>query len=293
MKNTYYLIAILLFGISLTSCDSDDDENQTQSLTLDITGLQNLGSDYAYEGWIMVDGAPQTAGIFTVNDQGVLSQNSFELDQDALSKATAYILTIEPSPDNDPSPSDVHILAGDFTGSESDLTVSHGAAIGTDFTEATGRFILATPTDDDDTNEASGVWFLNPTAAGPEAGLDLPTLPAGWAYEGWAVINGQPISTGTFTSASGADASASFSGPLSGPPYPGEDFLQNAPNGLSFPTDLTSSTIVISVEPVPDNSPAPFVLKPLLVGLDNNEVHSALSLNNNASATNPFGSVSR
>ncbi|WP_370478117.1 hypothetical protein [Tamlana flava] len=32
---------------------------------------------------------------------------------------------------------------------------------------------------------------------------------------------------------------------------------------MSFPTDLRGATVVISVEPDPDNSPAPFTLKPL------------------------------
>ena len=48
-----------------------------------------------------------------------------------------------------------------------------------------------------------------------------------------------------------------------GAPFPGEDYLQNAPAGLTFPTDLKGATLVISVEPSPDNSPNPFTLKPL------------------------------
>lgn len=100
------------------------------------------------------------------------------------------------------------------------------------------------------------------------AGLDLPALSDGWVYEGWAVINGTPISTGTFTDPAMADANAAsspYKGDLgNGPSYPGEDYLQNAPDGFDFPTDLRGKTIVISVEPSPDNSTAPFTLKPLL-----------------------------
>lgn len=274
----------------LTSCD---DKEETTSLNLNLSGLQDLGEGFAYEGWIMVDGTPQSAGIFTVDANGTPSQSSFELDEEALESATAYILTIEPSPDNDPAPSAVHILAGAFDGNSASVTVDHPAAIGTNFETAGGTFILATPTDDDMDNEASGVWFLDPMA-GPAASLDLPTLPEGWAYEGWAVIEGQPVSTGTFTSANGNDSAAIYSGDKPGPPFPGEDFLNNAPSGLTFPTDLTSSTIVISVEPVPDNSPMPFTLKPLVRGLDAGaEVHSSITLNNNATATNPTGTVSR
>ena len=54
-----------------------------------------------------------------------------------------------------------------------------------------------------------------------------------------------------------------FKGANDSPPFPGEDFLKNAPTGLVFPTDLKGKTIVISVEPSPDNSSMPFVLKPL------------------------------
>src|SRR5262249_33478934 len=84
------------------------------------------------------------------------------------------------------------------------------------------------------------------------------------AYEGWAVIGGTPVSTGRFTSASGSDQAAPFSGPNPGPPFPGEDFLKAAPPGLSFPTDLSGQTLVVTIEPDPDDAPAPFVLKPLV-----------------------------
>ena len=95
-------------------------------------------------------------------------------------------------------------------------------------------------------------------------GLDLPQLPAGWAYEGWVVIDGTPVTTGRFTAVAGVDQSAPFSGPDSGPPFPGEDFLNNAPQGLSFPTDLAGQVAVISIEPTPDDSASPFALKPLV-----------------------------
>lgn len=48
-----------------------------------------------------------------------------------------------------------------------------------------------------------------------------------------------------------------------GPPFPGEDYLMNAPSGLSFPTDISGGFAVISVEPYPDNGPEPFAIKPL------------------------------
>ena len=139
--------------------------------------------------------------------------------------------------------------------------ISHPAALGTDFSEASGVYILGTPSDGDGNNELSGIWFIDlPTAQG----LDLPELPEGWTYEGWLVIDGVAVSTGRFTDPGAADDFAGYSGDQGFPPFPGEDFVTNAPEGLEFPTDLTQATVVISVEPDPDDSPAPFSIKPLI-----------------------------
>ncbi len=280
----------LIVSLFLTSCDSND----SADLNLNLTGLEQLGTDYAYEGWIMVDGSPVSTGVFSVDSDGNPSNSSFEVSNEDLESATAFVLTIEPSPDPDPAPSAVKYLAGDFSGNTASLTISHPAALGTDFTASSGNYILATPTDGgSDTNEFSGVWWLDPTA-GPGPGLDLPSLPNGWVYEGWAVIDGTPLSTGRFSSIQGADDFNGFSGTQGGPPFPGEDFLQNAPSGLNFPVDLRGQTVVISVEPSPDNSAAPFTLKPLVSSvLENATDHSSLSMSNNAIQTNPTGTVSR
>jgi len=281
----------LALTIGFVSCSDDDETTSgTETLTVDVRGLENLGAGYAYEGWVMIDGAPVTTGVFTVNDDGDLSQSTFDVPR--LADATTFILTIEPSPDNDPAPSAVHLVAGDFSGNTANLDVGHGAALANDFEASTGKFILATPTDSDDTNEHSGVWFLDNSSGSPVAGLDLPTLPEGWIYEGWAVIDGSPVTTGKFSSVSGADQAAPFSGPNGGPAYPGEDYLINAPAGKTFPTNLAAA--VISIEPVPDNSDAPFLLKPLVGMIDANaEVHTTLPMGNNAVNTNPTGTVTR
>ncbi len=295
MTTTLKWISLSVFlGLTLASCDNEEPNNETETsvLSLDISGLEDLGDGYTYEGWIMVDGSPVTTGLFDVSTDGVLSRTSFDIATSDLEKATAFILTVEPSPDPDPAPSDVHILAGDFTSDDASLTIAHPAALNSDFSSAAGTYILATPTDTDETNEDSGIWFLDNSSGAPAVGLDLPELPKGWAYEGWAVIDGNPVSTGTFTQTNVADDAAPFSGENAGPPFPGEDFLVNAPAGLSFPTSLGGGLAVISIEPVPDNSPAPFTLKPLVHNIpENAEVHSALSMGQNLSF--PTGSASR
>ena len=293
MKIIKIIFFLTLGSFLFSSCGDDDASPSTSTLNASFDKLENLGDDATYEGWIIVDGNPISTGVFTVNDEGTPSKTGFDIDTEDLRNATAFVLTIEPSPDNDPAPSDVHILAGDISGTSASLSISHPAALGTSFTGATGKYILATPTNGEENDENSGVWFIDLTSGMPAAGLDLPALPdAGWAYEGWAVIDGQPVSTGTFTTASGADDFDGFSGGDAGPPFPGEDFLVNAPSGLTFPLDLSGATIVVSIEPVPDNSPAPFVLKPLAGDVEANAIdHSTFELNNIAASTYPSGSV--
>ena len=288
-KLLFPILAALTFMIAFTSCDKDD---MDANLTLNINGLEDLGSDYAYEGWIMVDGSPKTTGTFTVDGNGELSKTSFSLDKDDLDKATAFILTIEPSPDSSPDPSHVHILAGDFTDNAASLTIDHSAALNNDFSSSAGKYILATPTNGSESNEKSGIWFLDITSGSPMTGLTLPTLPTGWAYEGWVVIDGTPVTTGTFTSVSGADDSALFSGTMDGPPFPGEDFLNNAPSGLTFPTDISGGKAVISIEPVPDNDAHPFLLKPLVSDIPIDAAdHAVYDMGKNLSF--PMGTASK
>lgn len=298
------LIILCAIGPFLfVSCDDDDNDEPTSSnLTLNLTGLEDLGEDYTYEGWIMVDGAPVSTGTFDVDASSSLSQTTFEVDMEMLEGATAFVLSIEPVPDSDPAPSNTKILGGEFSGSSASVTISHAAAFGTSFTGASGGFILATPTTSNVDDNEAGVWFLNNTTDPMSAGFtDLPDLSglAGWTYEGWAVIDGTPVSTGTFDMASGADSNASTSSfkgtDGDGPAYPGEDFIMNAPSGLTFPADLTAegSMIVVSVEPVPDNSPLPFTLKPLSGSSAGIELTTFTAMDNGAGSSYPSGTVTR
>ncbi|APG64432.1 hypothetical protein LPB136_03220 [Tenacibaculum todarodis] len=276
-----------LATLAFTSCSDDDDTPSTSSLTLDISGLENLGDEYRYEGWIILDDGPVSTGTFSVDDSGALSQISFPTNTAQLAAATNFVLSIEPNPDNDPAPAATKILMGAFNGNSAsvnsdNIVVDATSSLGT-LGASSGKFILATPTDMDDTNEDSGVWFLDNSSVSAAVGLQLPTLSAGWKYEGWAVINGTPVSTGTFTDASMADdnaATSPFKGTDgNGPGYPGEDYLNGSAAGVTFPTSLKGATIVISVEPSPDNSTAPFTLKPLAqpVAADA-DVHTAITM---------------
>ncbi|HSN56046.1 MAG TPA: anti-sigma factor [Candidatus Sulfomarinibacteraceae bacterium] len=230
----------------------------TAHLRLDLHGLEDLGAGWAYEGWLIVDGAPVSTGVFTVDGSGVASQTYFPTLVPSLDAVAAFVLTIEPSPDDDPAPSPVHILAGDVIGDRAALTVGHAAAIGTGFESIAGSYILAAPSAGGAAPYFNGIWWLDPSG-GPDATLHLPDLPDGWVYEGWVVGDSGPVSTGRFTTATGADSDGAGpdAGPMAAPPFPGQDFVDPA-------LDLRGGAAVISVEPEPDTGPAPFTLKPLL-----------------------------
>ncbi len=234
------------------------DGMQTAHLMLDIDGLEDLGAEAAYEGWLIVDGAPVSTGTFTVNG-GVQSMTYFPTAVSSLDSIAAFVLTIEPVPDADPLPSAIHLLGGDVIGGRAALTIDHDAALGTDFSSAAGSYILNAPSSGGSVPYSHGIWWLDPEA-GPGATLELPMLPEGWQYEGWVASAAGPVSTGRFTMAEGADSDGqgATGGPEAFPPFPGQDFVTPA-------TDLTSGfAAVISVEPNPDNSAAPFTLKPLM-----------------------------
>ena len=284
------MITTILFGIA--GCGNDGD-GMTQ-LALDFSGVQPLEGGYHYEGWAIINGEAVTTGKFNIDASGafvnlngdVIPNGEFQVGS-GLSNATAIIITIEPNGDTDTIPADTHYLAGDVVNASATLTVGAGQALGDDYTTASGNFILATPTDGAGTpaNERSGIWFLDLSSGTPAQGLTLPTLPDGWKYEGWAVIDGTPVTTGTFTDPDAADESAPFSDTVaSAPAFPGEDFLMNAPGAVTFPADLMGGTAVISIEPDPDDAAAPFTLKPLVEAIpDDAGDHVTYSMTNQAS----------
>lgn len=240
-------------------------------LAMTFSGLEPLGATHNYEAWVIVNGTPVTAGVFDIDGSGnAINSDGSPATFVGSPSASAVVISIEPENDADPDPSATKVLGGtiDANGNFS-LSIDHPAALNTDFSTAAGEFILATPTTSVTTDEFSGVWFIDTDDTPPTAGLDLPDLPSGWSYEGWVIIDGVPVSTGRFLDPAMADDFSGFSGSdANAPAFPGEDFVTNAPDGLTFPIDLRTNAaatpIVVSVEPSPDNSLSPFALKPLV-----------------------------
>jgi hypothetical protein len=266
------------------------------ALILEFTGLSPLLNDAHYEGWVIVGGEPVSIGKFNVDAEGQVTRldgrvtDSFSTGVD-LSTVTSVVITIEPAFDDDTVPADTHILAGDLVDGSADLSVAHPAALGSDYLDVAGKYFLGTPTNGNGTDELSGIWFINREPRGPS--LKLPELPDGWNYESWVVIDGVPLTGGTFRSPAEPDDAAPFSGSEPGPEFPGEDYLANAPGGVVLPTDLSGAGVVISIEPSPDDDVAPFALKPLVGAVPAGAAdHTDYELENAATAF-PAGTAAR
>ena len=287
MKNFVWIMCAM--SLFVGGC-ADDAGGET--LSLSFTNLTQLGEDFVYEGWLITPDGAVSSGRFTVDEAGDLSESDFGVDTEVADATTAFVLTIEPAQGDDPDPSATHLVAGDFADGEAALTIDHGAALGTDFSTAEGDYILATPSSDASDDDRQGIWWLVPGAP-PSAGLSLPTLPAGWAYEGWVVGDEGPVSTGRFTDPAAEDSTGA--GPSAGddgcsvggscPPFPGDDFIDPAVN-------LVGHTAVISVEPDPDDSSAPFALKPLTHSIADITAPDTQEMDNTAGPDQPTGTAS-
>ncbi len=120
------MLGLLWATTSATLASYKNDPVRTWFVGLSFDGLEASAADEVYEGWIIVDGQPVSTGTFTVADDGALSQYNFAFEA-RRSQIGAFVLTIEPVPDNDPAPSDVHVLAGDFARRYAELTTDHPA----------------------------------------------------------------------------------------------------------------------------------------------------------------------
>lgn len=266
MNKLYIKLIIACFGLLVWSCDEDTSPGPippTGNMVINLSNLEVLPSGWIYEGWIIVGGEAMSTGEIEVDSDGNLKNSTIPVESANLESANKFVVTIESTTDNDPAPSNVKVLSGDFTQYEAVLSTDGENAIGSnlDASSFSGKFLINAPTTATSDDDTSGVWFIDNSSGSNAAGLNLPILNTGWIYEGWAIINGTVVSTGRFTSASASDESCNYCGPLAAPSYPGEDFVANAPSGLNFPTILADERVVISIEPQPDYSNAPSNIK--------------------------------
>lgn len=251
---TYLITAFSILLISLTGCDyfENSDTLNSASLEVNITGLPAIPDTMTYVAWYDNDKTNFDPIKVFAQDGDANGNIIFRSEQPMghLIDAQSFIITIEREAalnDSGFAPSSRVVLSGRFKTGNCVLDLGEAA---NQLNDAAAIFTLTTPTNGTGTDELSGVWFIDSLGAAPApvAGLKLPVLYNGWRYEGWAEINGTLVSTGRFTDPEEADLFDEYSSTTAGYPFPGEDFLQNAPAGLTFPTDLTGQKVFISLE---------------------------------------------
>ena len=271
------LVAFLLVAAACSDDSVPTGEGETTLVQLSLSGLKPLETGFNYQAWAIRDYYVYPLGLFNFNENGEmvnvsgdsLLSGEFTVDLGA-DEITDIAISIEYQDVLASTPSYALILGGAVSEGQAALTVENQVGIGVSFEGAEGKYILATPTDSINTNENSGIWFLDMTTGVSLNGFNLPELPAGWEYEGWVRLDGTYLSTGKFSEFSTADESDDYSGPEAGPPFPGEDFLENAPEGLSFPINLAGASVMITVEPwneYDDNEEEPFFLNVLVADI--------------------------
>ena len=131
-------------------------------------------------------------------------------------------------------------------------------------------YSIETPTDPADKEGTSGIWFFKrdsvineikdttgtvvgyDTVVTMASGMSLPELKndlSGWTYESFVIWGNDTISLGKFKNPAKADDENPYSGSETPFNYPGEDLLQNAPAGLTFPADLSGKKIIVTITP--------------------------------------------
>lgn len=201
-----------------------------------------------YELWLIRSDVSYSWGKFQPNIAGNNFAAGTEFNKIAVDPQAgdSIVVTIEAEQDGSPRASGITVLTGRLAATEDDkANLRHPI----DVTATAGEYILATPTNDPEAFETSGIWFTQPD--GSAVSLSLPELVEGWIYEAWVSHRGHTLSAGRFKHAGMADDFAGYSGEKPGPNYPGEDFVDNLPADFSQPLDLVdgASRVFISLEP--------------------------------------------
>jgi len=265
MRRRLTLVFIFLLLLGTQACgDTPRQFNPLPTALGDLRGvalgferLESLAdSQGGYVAWLNLENRDIIGlGTFDVNSDGrPINSNGEVIERftagESLFSAVSVVITIETGGQAGVAPLGVAILQGPFINGVAQLSVPAPLLI----EESFGAYRVFTPTDGPDTNEGSGVW-----ATSEEGGplLGLPPLNSIYSYEHYMIIDGQTLTMGRFTSPILPDFICRFCGPLDEPLYPGEDFLFNAPPGLTFPADLSGATLLVTLEPILADSADP------------------------------------
>jgi len=269
MKKILLLLVPLLIALGGCELTEVEDGANVSELQMSVTGLKALPDTLTYTAWILKYDQVKQVNVgylidpITVDAQGSATITSKYISFEALQSATGVLLTAEKktrfiyasqaeedSLRNAMRPSSRKILTGAFGSNSTDLSVNN---VISNLSTISGVVTILTPTDgNSDQNEASGIWFADSIdrADGPLAGLNLQDANDGWSYYAWIETNGTMLQIGGFTKAGGSDDFAGYSDiAAAGLGFPGEDFLTNAPAGVTFPLNLSGAKVIVTAQP--------------------------------------------
>lgn len=266
-------------ALGLSACNDTGLEFEpagSSIVELSFDRLPPLEGGLNYQAWVIhfnsgtYWGAP--LGIFNIDESGNLvdpasgAPVSGEFDAN-LYPAEVYGIqvSIELTDSMVSQPSNTFLLGGPVEGRIGNLSVGHWLGMAVNLEPMEGVYLLMTPSDEDPSNERSGLWFADNATGEMVPGLFLPQAPEGWDYEGWVVSAADTLSTGKFANPNARDTTDIYGGLSGSPSVPGQDFLFNAPEGTSFPMDLAGGSVFVTMEPweewdVAPGSPFPFRL---------------------------------
>lgn len=257
--NSPRIAALLVLLIGLAACGDTPTQitplpravGEVQGVLLQVDSLEPLdpATQGIYYVWALRErNQAERLGSFFIDAAGQIVDEAgapitrFTSEEFEVRRTLRLLITIEIPGEPPESPSGMQILTGTFIDGVATLVVPISTAI----TEASGSLRVFTPTDGPATNEASGLWMVD--AAG-EPTLSIPDSTGALTYETFIELGGQTINLGRFEVGDETDDNNRFSAEQFDPPAaPGEDLLLNAPEGLTFPTDLSGARVTVSLE---------------------------------------------
>lgn len=249
------ILSLIVFSFLYLSACSDDVttsivNTETGKLTISLERLPLLSDSTHYAVWIFGKDSVKLDNFkVTANSASYSKEYNVKLGHIQGTKFVAVTIEHDSSTRNDSVSRGIRFLAGSLFGNNAALTVKSEIAFNNDFSTIAGKYALFTPTDNLNPEKRSGIWFVNYTDTLITPGLTLPALPSGWEYNAWIDFGGTVLATGGFRVASTKDFDSTYCGPLRVPSYPGEDFLRNAPTGLTFPINLSGKSIKVTIQP--------------------------------------------
>ncbi len=257
----YRSILILSLLALIWNCEEPQQGFRNGFLSFKGFDLLALPDGLHYTLWLVTENEYLYITQLTPDAQGNVSYEDKSIEDLVLQQADMLVVTIEQG--SGTTREGPILIAGDWGGMFDSLNMGHSIAFNDNFTTISGLYQLITPTTAATDDSLSGIWFFDTTAIDTFT-LNLPDLNEDWTYEGWIEVEGQYLSMGKFRKKNEADDSDIYSGPIPTFNFPGEDFVRNAPEGLTFPLDLRTLRVIISLEPINDPEPQiPFYLQPL------------------------------